>query len=85
MLTPREFSKQTGLSYNQVLNMCKSDELKVVKTTKGQFKIADIELSKFTSNSEHVTKEEYLEVIRENERLKNTINQLKQYIGSLNF
>lgn len=83
MFTPREFAKKTGLSYNQVLNMCKEDELKVVKTTKGHFKIADIELNKFVQASGNITKEQYLEVVRENERLKNTINQLKNFIVSL--
>ncbi|PRR70878.1 DNA-binding protein [Clostridium thermopalmarium] len=83
MLTPREFAKRTGLSYNQVLNMCKANELKIVKTCKGHFKIADIELNQFIQSDESVTKEQYLEVIKENERLKNTITQLKNFIASL--
>jgi hypothetical protein len=83
LFTPREFAKETGLSYNQVLNMCKANELKVVKTSKGHFKIADIELNKFIQADENISKEQYLEVVRENERLKNTITQLKNFIVNM--
>lgn len=83
MFTPRKFAKETGLSYNQVLNMCKNEQLKAIKTNKGHFKIPEIELSKFTRNDEVITKEEYLEVVRENERLKNTIIQLKNFITNM--
>lgn len=83
MLTPREFASKTGLSYNQVLHMCKSNELKNVTTTRGHFKITDAELNKFIKKEDYVSKEEYEILIRENEKLKNTIKQLKKYVGSL--
>ncbi|AGK99035.1 hypothetical protein [Clostridium pasteurianum] len=83
MLTPRNFANKTGLSYNQVLTMCKEGELKTVKTNRGHFKISDIELDKFIKNDNCISKEKYEELIRENEKLKSTLEQLKKYIGSL--
>ncbi|EDS78278.1 hypothetical protein CBC_0721 [Clostridium botulinum C str. Eklund] len=82
MLTPQQFAKETGLSYQQVLQMCKTKEINALETEGGHFKIPPKELDKFT-NSDYVSKDEYLKVIRENERLKVILTQCKNYISSL--
>lgn len=82
MLSPQQFAKETGLSYNQVLQMCKTKEINVLETEGGHFKIPPKELDRF-KNSDYVTKEEYLKVIRENERLRTMIEQFKNYVSSL--
>jgi excisionase family DNA binding protein len=83
MLTPRNFANKTGLSYNQVLTMCKDGELKTVRTNRGHFKISDIELDKFVKNDNFISREDYEKIVRENEKLRNTIEQLKKYVSSL--
>ncbi|MFT8313216.1 MAG: DNA-binding protein [Clostridium sp.] len=83
MLTPRNFANKTGLSYNQVLEMCKDGELKTVRTNRGHFKISDIELDKFIKNDNYISKEKYEELIRENEKLKFSLAQLKKYVENL--
>lgn len=82
MLSPQQFAKETGLSYNQVLQMCKTKEINALETEGGHFKIPPKELDKF-KNSDYVTREEYLKVIRENEKLRTMIEQFKKYVSSL--
>ena len=85
MLSPREFSDKTGLSYDRVLLMCKSDEIECLKSKGGHFNIYDKELDNFINNNDsYVTKEEYVEVVRENERLKAFINQLQGFVLNMN-
>lgn len=82
MLSPQQFAKETGLSYQQVLQMCKAKEINALETEGGHFKIPPKELDKF-KNSDYVTREEYLKVIRENEKLRTMIEQFKNYVSSL--
>lgn len=84
MLTPQVFAKQTGLSYSQVLHMCKSNQIEAVETTGGHFKIPEKELEKYKPNNEYVSKEEYERVIRENEKLKTILEQAKLFFKNLN-
>lgn len=85
MLTPRNFASKSGLSYNQVLSMCKSSELKTVRTNRGHFKIADKELDRFIRNDSYISKEDYEKLIRKNESLTTTLRQVQNYIGNLKF
>ena len=80
MLNPKEFAVKTGLSYNQVLTMCKSKELEAIKTRGGHYKIPEIAAAKYTSNTELYTKEEYQKVVKENERLKALIINIQNKI-----
>ncbi|MCY6958831.1 DNA-binding protein [Clostridium brassicae] len=82
MFSPQKFAKECGLSYNQVLQMCKTKEINALETEGGHFKIPPKELDKF-KNSDHVSKDEYLKVIRENERLRTVIEQFKNYVLNL--
>lgn len=82
MLSPQKFAKEAGLSYQQVLQMCKAKEINALETDGGHFKIPEKELDRFR-NCDYVTKEEYLKVVRENERLKTMIAQFKVYVSSL--
>lgn len=79
-LTPAQFARETGENYNLILNLCKDGSLKSEVTEGGHYKIYKSELEKFNSNNDYITKEDYEAVIRENERLKSFINQLKTTI-----
>ncbi|NFD76023.1 helix-turn-helix domain-containing protein [Clostridium botulinum] len=83
MLTPQQFAQKCGISYNQVLNMCKRREINALKTDGGHFKIPEKELDRF-KNSDYVTKEEYLRVIRENEELKTIIKNCMNLLSFIN-
>ncbi len=83
MLTPQEFAQQCELSYQQVLQMCKNKEISALKTEGGHFKIPEKELDIF-KNSGYVTKEEYLRVIRENEKLKTIIKNCMNLLSATN-
>lgn len=79
-LTPAQFASETGENYSLILSLCKDGSLKCQVTEGGHYKIFKTELEKFTANKDYVTKEDYEAVIRENERLKSFINQLRATI-----
>ena len=83
MLSPKSFSCKTGLSYDHVLQMCKTKEIEAIRSKGGHFNIYDKELDKFKDDDGCVPKEEYLKVIRENERLKTILKQLKLSVTNL--
>jgi len=76
-ISPGEFSKQVGLSYDQVLRMCKLGEIETIKSPGGHYKISDREVDRLTKKDDFISKEEYELVIRENERLKIKLEQIK--------
>lgn len=82
MYSPQKFSDKTGLSYEQVINMCKSNEIESYRTPGGYFKIPDKELSKFLKE-DFISKEEYMRVVRENEKLKTILIQFKLAIENI--
>ena len=82
ILTLQQFAKKTGLSCDHVLQMCKTKKIKALETEVGHFKIPEKELDRFTTK-DYVTKEEYLRVVKENERLKTIMLQLQSYVSSL--
>lgn len=84
MFSPQQFAKEWGLSYQQILQMCKTKEIDAIETEGGHFKIPPKELDRF-KNKDYVTKEEYLNVVRENEKLKTMITQLKTFVIELNW
>lgn len=77
MLSPQKFAETTGLSYQQVLIMCKKGDVETVKTRGGHFKIYESEIDKFINNQDVITREDYERVLRENERLRTMLSQLK--------
>ncbi|SQB33619.1 helix-turn-helix domain-containing protein [Clostridium cochlearium] len=83
MLSPQQFAKETGLSYHQVLQMCKIKEINALSTEGGHFKIPPKELDRF-KNSDYVTEEQYLEVVRENEKLKTVIKNCMNLLSTIN-
>lgn len=83
MLSPQTFAKQAGLSYQQVLHMCKFSQIEAVKTSGGHFKIPEKELDKLFKPDGYVAKEEYERVIRENEKLKTMLEQAKSFFVNL--
>ena len=77
-ISPKEFSKKTNLSYDLVLRMCKLEEIQAVKTKGGHFKIPFMEVDRFIKpQQEYITKADYEAVVRENERLKLQIEQIR--------
>lgn len=83
MLSPQTFARKTGLSYNQVLLMCKKKDINTVTSPGGHFKIPEKELDKFLKDSDFVSKEDYEKVVRENERLKTLLKQVQDYISGM--
>lgn len=84
MLSPQMFAKQSGLSYQQVLHMCKLKQIDAVETAGGHFRIPEKELEIFKPNDEYVTRAEYERVIRENEKLRTILEQAKIFFKNLN-
>lgn len=80
--TPLQFAKKIGFSYEHVLQMCKTKEIESISTEGGHFKIPEKELDKFI-NKDYITKDEYLRVIRENERLKTLLKHVKAQMEAL--
>jgi uncharacterized protein (DUF488 family) len=84
MLSPKSFAEKAGISYQQVLDMCKKNELdNVLQTRGGYYKIPEKNLDKYLKNDNFVTREEYEKVLRENEKLKVILNQAKKYMQEL--
>lgn len=82
-ITPNKFAIKTGENYNLILEMCKKGTLRCEKTDGGHFKIHETELDRYLNeHHDFISKKEYEDVIRENERLKNFIKQLKKLIES---
>ncbi len=84
-ITPKKFAEKTGENYDLILDLCKKGNIKCERTDGGHFKIYDTELDKFTKqNEDFISREQYEAVIRENERLKSFITQLKTIVTSCN-
>jgi excisionase family DNA binding protein len=82
-ITPKKFSEKTGENYDLILELCKNGTLKCEQTEGGHFKIYKSELDKhLNKRQDFVSREDYECVIRENERLKCFISQLKNTIES---
>lgn len=82
-LTPKKFAEITGENYELILELCKKGSIKAEKTEGGHYKIYKTELEKFNkANSDFISKEDYEAVIRENEKLKTFIEQLKTLLSS---
>lgn len=77
MISPQVFAEKTGISYNQTLTMCKTGELKAIKTDGGHFKVYDFEVDRFVKKKDFISRESYEKVLRENERFRTMIAQLK--------
>ena len=83
-VTARKFSEATGENYELILDLCKNGTLKCEKTEGGHFKIYKSELDKqLNQKQDFVSKEEYEAVIRENEKLKCVLSQLKLTIDNI--
>lgn len=83
-ISPKDFSQISSLSYDQVLVMCKKGEIKALKSPGGHFKIFSQEIERLTSSkdNDYITKEEYMKVVRENERLKITLENIKSLLAN---
>lgn len=80
-ITPKIFAKKTGENYELILELCKNGTIKCEQTEGGHFKIYKSELDKYLDvNLDFISKEDYEKVVRENERLKCFIIQLKNLL-----
>lgn len=84
-LNPKEFAIETGLTYQNVLHLCKTKEIESKTTVNGRrFLIPKSELLKFQGgNSNYVSIEKYEEILRENQRLKLILEQLKTLVKEI--
>lgn len=82
-LTPKEFGEETGMTYQNVLNLCRNKEIETITTVHGRrFLIPNSAMLKFKGgNSNFVSIEKYEEVVRENERLKIVLEQFKSILN----
>ena len=77
-ISPKEFSRKLNLSYDHVLRMCKLGEVETVKTQGGHFKIPLREVDRFIKpQQEYITRADYEAVVRENERLRLQLEQIR--------
>ena len=77
-ISPKEFSKKVNLSYDHVLRLCKLDEIETVKTQGGHFRIPLREVDRFIKpQQEYITRADYEAVVRENERLRLQLEQIR--------
>lgn len=83
MLSPNQFSDKVGLSYAQVLYMCKNNQIDAIRTNRGHYKIPEKEVDKFIKNDDYVSKEKYEAAIRENERLRTELGRLKRFVDDI--
>jgi predicted nucleotidyltransferase len=84
MLSPKQFAEKAGISYQQVLDMCKKNEFSdVAQTRGGYYKIPEKNLDKYKHNFDYVPKEQYEKILKENERLKAILHQTKRFIQNL--
>ncbi len=79
-LTPAQFAKETGESYDLILSLCKGGNLKCEITKGGHYKIYKTEIDIYKTEKDYISKEDYEAVVRENEKLKSFIKQLKATI-----
>jgi excisionase family DNA binding protein len=84
-LTPKKFAELVGENYELILDLCKKGSIKSERTEGGHYKIYETELNKFTKcTTDYIAKDEYERIIRENERLRGFIEQLKLLITNCN-
>lgn len=80
-ISPVEFSNKTGLGYEFVRSLCNEGKIKCEKTRGNHIKIYKSELEKVVcENKDFISREDYEKVVRENEKLKTFISQLKSFI-----
>lgn len=83
LISPVEFAKKTGISYEVARSLCLEGKIKHEVTSGNHIKIYSSEVDRFNGKKEdYVSKEDYEAVIRENERLKAFISQLKIFINN---
>lgn len=78
MITPREFSEKTGITYAQVRIMAQRGEIKCTITPGGKIKIFESELDRVNSPSDYVHIDEYNRVANENIKLKMIIQAINK-------
>ena len=71
-LSAKKYSEASGLDYEHVLYLCKTDQLPCFRTEGGKnFKVR-------VDKSDLVTKEDYLKLLEENARLKSIIDSINK-------
>jgi len=74
MISPKVFAKESGMSYAAVRNLAQKGEIKCLVSPKGYLTIYESELERIKNPEKYVLKEEYERVLKENEKLKSTLN-----------
>lgn len=74
LVTPAEYAKATGASYNETLSFCKSGQLEAYKTDGGQWKIK-------VYKDDIVSRKEYDELSEERNRYKGLVEAVAKLIA----
>lgn len=74
MISPKVFARETGMSYAKVRNLAQNDEIKCIISPKGYLSIYESELDRFKNPEKYVLREEYERVLKENAKLKSTLD-----------
>ena len=81
MVTPKEFSKKTGISYAQVRNLAQKGEIRCVISPGGNISIHDSELDRYCNPQNYIHIDEFNNVLAENQRLKAIIGTINQIVS----
>ncbi len=73
LVTPAEYAKATGASYNETLSFCKSGQLEAYKTDGGQWKIK-------VCKDDVISKKDYQEMFEELNRYRGMIEAVAKLI-----
>ena len=74
LVTPAEYAKGTGISYNEALSFCKTGQLEAYRTDGGQWKI------KVYKNDTIVSREEYNKIFDERNYYKGMVEAVSKLV-----
>lgn len=81
MITPKEFSKKTGISYATVRNLAQEGEIRCVISPGGNISIYDSELDRYCNPQNYINIDQYNKVLAENMRLKTILETVHQIVN----
>ena len=73
LVTPAEYAKATGISYNEALNFCKTGQLEAYKTDGGQWRVK-------VYKDDVVSREEYSKLFEERNYYKGMVEAISKLV-----
>lgn len=80
MITPKQFSKETGISYAKVRNLAQAGEIRCIVSPGGSISIFESELERYKNPEKYVSIDEYNKLLKENLRLKAILQTVHQMV-----